>query len=194
MLNGERENVLNVADDARDVRDDVLRKQDAVERARAHAHAQRFRIETTIQSEQSANAYKREAEAQLNRHELRRHKDEQREPRRAVRQFRVDYADGFERDDVLERQLKRASVFALCGIDGQEAASFDDARIEREPDAFWWNKIEVEIGHAEPTAAIRRKRNRRIRADAIERRNNRAEMRGDLRRKADVQCGITADA
>src|SRR5207244_11964615 len=158
------------------------------------AHAQRFGIETANQSEQSANAYKREAKAQLNRHELRGDKDEQREPRRAVRQFRVDDTDGFERDDVLERQFKRAGVFALCRIDGQEAAAFDDARIEREPDTFWRNKIEVEIGHAEPAAAIRRKRNRRIRADAIERRNNRAEMRSDLGGKADVQCGITADA
>ena len=81
VLNGDREDVLKVADDARDVRDDILRKQDAVERARAHAHAQRFRIETAIESEQSANADKREAEAQLNRHELRGDEDEQRETR-----------------------------------------------------------------------------------------------------------------
>ena len=51
MIGGEREDVLNVADDARDVRDDVLRKEDAVKRASANADAECFGVQTAIERE-----------------------------------------------------------------------------------------------------------------------------------------------
>ena len=48
MVLKDRENRLQITDDPADIRYDVLRKQDAVDRAGAHTHAQSFRIKSAI--------------------------------------------------------------------------------------------------------------------------------------------------
>ena len=96
----DREERLEVADDLHDVADDVGREQHVVHAAGAHAGAQRLGVERAIEPEQPADADQREAVAELNRRELRRDQDQEREALAAVGHLRVDDADGLEREDV----------------------------------------------------------------------------------------------
>ena len=67
-----REELLDVADDARDVGDDVLREQDAFDRVGADALDERVDEDRAVEAEEPADAIQGETEAQLDRRELRR--------------------------------------------------------------------------------------------------------------------------
>ena len=184
----ERKDRLQVADDPDDVGDDVLGEEDAVDRAGPDADTKRFLIERAVQREQAADADQCEAEAELNRHELGGDQDQQRESLAAVRHLGIDDADRLERDDVLERELEAAEVFALVGIQLEEAATPHRPRVDRQADAARRLERKGDVRHSEIAAALR-EADERAQADAIDDGRERPELGRELRGEHDRDRG-----
>ena len=171
-----REDALEVADDARRVGDHVLREEDAVERAVAHAGAQRVEEDRAVEPDQPADADQREAEAELDRRELGRDEDQQREAGLAVGQLGVEDADRLDVDDALEAQLERPGVFALRDVEIEEAAAGEAAAVDDQADAVRRLEADGEIDGAE-IAVLAREGEIGLEPDAVDRDGERTERR-----------------
>ena len=105
-----------------------------------------------IEAEQPADAEQGEAEAQLDRRELGRDDDQQREALAAVGQLGVEDADRLDLDNALELQFERAGIFALVGIEIKEAAAAEAAAVDVETDAVGRLEARVELHRPEIAA------------------------------------------
>ena len=85
MILQDRENRLQIADDPADVRYDVLRKKDAIDRASAHTHAQCFCVESAVERQQSADSDQSETKSKLEGNKLCRDQDQHRESLTLIR-------------------------------------------------------------------------------------------------------------
>ncbi len=140
-----REDGAQVADDARSIRDHILREHDALDGAGADAVHQRLEEHGAVQAEQSAHGQQGESETELDaRTEICGQDNEQREALGAVGHFGGDEADGSDREEVGNLQLQSARVLSACGIDVEIAAAGDHTCVDTEANAFW--RFEGECG------------------------------------------------
>ena len=85
----------------------------------------------------------------MERRELGRNQNQQRESFALIWQLGRNDADGLERDDFTKGQLESARVFTLCRIEAQIAAAFDYAGIKRKADTARRFERHIEIDRAE---------------------------------------------